>query len=186
VARYGWHQAGLGELFVRLTDAGIREINTQAGLVVLAAPNVVRDDQEGDWNTMLRAMNVMQFLPGFAALADGQVWEEAPSPPPPADDPAWLEAFGLVSGEARALLEQVRLADLPVPKVGEDVADPRGEVLGTAELAWPQVKVALLLEDEWAEAARWHAAGWHCWSIQALVDGEVSLEEVTAYVCQTA
>ena len=48
--------------------------------------------------------------------------------------------------------------DLPAPQVGCELADSAGKVLAEAELAWPQRKVAVLLDEE-ADATAFEVAG---------------------------
>jgi DEAD/DEAH box helicase domain-containing protein len=47
--------------------------------------------------------------------------------------------------------------------VGYELAGSKGEVLAEAELAWPEQRLAVILNPEDTEP--FEAAGWRCWSI---------------------
>ena len=64
------------------------------------------------------------------------------------EDSRWAGLFELADGAVHAFLRSVQQKGGPFPEVGHDLADDAGEVIGSAELAWPEGKIALLLSDE--------------------------------------
>ena len=53
--------------------------------------------------------------------------------------------------------------DLPLPEAGYELEGNKGEVVAEAELAWPEQKLAVVMQPEDAEA--FEQAGWRCWLI---------------------
>lgn len=179
---------GLGELFVRIPQAALSVVDfaPERTVVVLAAPAEVDPALEAPWNSFLRALNMMQFLPGTQALAPGAAYRLPGRISIEADDPAWLDAFALTDASLHGLLERLRQDGLPAPEPGIDVSLESGKVLGNAELAWPSVRVALLTTDEWEHAEALRTAGWHVWKLENLVEESAAIDEVIAVVCETA
>ena len=66
----------------------------------------------------------------------------------------------LTASELRPAMEQWSALGLPVPEVGFELTGPAGRVIAEAELAWPEMKLAVLLpgQREWATA--FEAEGW--------------------------
>ncbi len=116
------------------------------------------------WRSFLATWNLAQFLPGCTVLtSEGRgpgsrpAWKadealkvaEAPPGSPPADYTPGL--LPLVEA-ARALgaSDPIETYELMV----------EGEIVGTAELAWEDLRVALLLEDQLGDAGAFQKAGW--------------------------
>jgi phosphatidylserine/phosphatidylglycerophosphate/cardiolipin synthase-like enzyme len=78
----------------------------------------------------------------------------------------------LVTAAARPLFDRLIARGLPVPTVGEDVEDDRGEVLGSPELTWEAARVAVLLPEQEGSRKKLEAAGWTCFLV-ALDDAEL-------------
>ena len=57
-------------------------------------------------------------------------------------------------------MRQWATAGLPVPEVGFELADDKGEVLAEAELAWPKERVAVLHGEQTENVAAFEQAGW--------------------------
>jgi len=121
------------------------------------------------WIGFLRAFNILQFLPrtlfvtsrGLASGSYEFLNATTRRPPaPPVDDPALVELLELAVPEVRFLLFLTKENQLPLPEPGYELAGMSGEVIATAELAWPNLKIALLLEEEAASESIFAEARW--------------------------
>jgi phosphatidylserine/phosphatidylglycerophosphate/cardiolipin synthase-like enzyme len=73
----------------------------------------------------------------------------------------WDEAIGFADEACQALLAAARLQGLPAPAVGFELVPAGGRgVAAEAELAWPERRVVVLLEDQVAAASAFTSAGW--------------------------
>ena len=66
----------------------------------------------------------------------------------------------LVALELRDLCAQVEQRGKPLPQAGFELTNDAGEIIATAELAWPSCQVAVLLEHESDGAGFFETAGW--------------------------
>ena len=128
------------------------------------------------WNEFLRAMNLFQFLhprTGFfcaSGLDDIDHYEGLNSGPPlPVLSSDWLAVLDESTDELFHRLLG-RLADLeaPAPKLGFEITNSRDEILTTAEIAWPDQKVALLYDECWEDRADCENEGWECLHLNKL------------------
>ena len=67
---------------------------------------------------------------------------------------------------ASAVLE----AGGPVPEPGFELPDPKGRPLAEACLAWPQLKVAMLLDRDSEDGKTFQADGWQVFSEDQVQD----------------
>ena len=105
------------------------------------------------WNGALRLLNIMQFLPYFY-LGCAESVEPAAllrTSAPLEDDP-WDEVEQVVLPDLVGLVRQLRGGGAPVPDVVHDAVGDTGEVLGTLELAWPALRLGVVLEASIAQA----------------------------------
>ena len=58
---------------------------------------------------------------------------------------AWAQVYELADPACAPLLDACRAQGLPAPEVGYDIVDGRGRVVATAELAWPDARIAMFL-----------------------------------------
>lgn len=122
---------------------------------------------EADWRGFWHAANALQFAPKFSLGVSSDLendnynfllsaWTTGSEAGLQAfEDPAWSEAFNLcVLGEA--VMAELKARGLPAPKVGIDLVVGI-ETIGTAELCWPDRRVALLTstEDEILVGSEW-------------------------------
>lgn len=121
------------------------------------------------WREFLRLMNLLQFAGRVdfvttlglreeryvGLLEESELLREVESMPEKVA--ALLE---LVDGTLRPLVEEVASAGCLLPEPGYELASEEGEVVATAELAWPSVKVAVLLEAERANKPEFDTRGW--------------------------
>ncbi len=122
------------------------------------------------WNEFLRAMNLFQFLhpqTGFfctSGLEDPEYYEELdtglPLPTLPSDWIAVLDETAEFSYQR--LLGKLADLDTPAPEIGLEITGQKDEILTTAEIAWPNQKVALLHEECWEDRMNCEKEGWNC------------------------
>ena len=141
---------------------------------------VLSDGAEGrtdkyaeEWNGFWQFFNVMQYLPGFAAVSttgiDTGVYHalpitlnlDVPVPPIGTDDTAWAEALEqTLDATAKAMAEKMIELGIPAPSiVGFELTDESGEVIAEAEMAWEAQKIAFLLPEQ-SESTAFEAHGW--------------------------
>lgn len=75
-------------------------------------------------------------------------------------DSHWQTVLELASPDMQAWLLALAHAGTPVPEVGFELIDERGRVLAEAELAWPSLKIAVLLLDYQDDTPGFETQGW--------------------------
>lgn len=127
---------------------------------------------ESDWTGMLRAYNLFQFLPrAFFASSRGvraNLYDELVTvegtPEKPGATPSlseeWREVKKLIDPEVHGLIAHLAAYDCPVPEPGFELMAVTGEIVASAELAWEEMKVALLPDDEVGYQVLFEGAGW--------------------------
>jgi len=86
-----------------------------------------------------------------------------------ADDVAvaadWSQVLDQAIGTVQAGLRLLLSAGVPAPEVGHELADARGRVIAESELAWIELKLVVLTEEQQEHTAIWQA---HLWTVVAL------------------
>ena len=77
-------------------------------------------------------------------------------------NPEWLGVFEVAASEIQDMLMDLAKEDAPVPLVGFELLDGNQLVVVEAELAWPDQRVALILELDRKIEALWVQNGWSC------------------------
>lgn len=90
-------------------------------------------------------------------LGDSSPTGRAPAPP---ESPALIELLGLAVPEVHALIKQLGTRGFPLPEPGYELPGAHGEVIATAELAWPNRSLALLLDSELGHEASFTEQSW--------------------------
>jgi DEAD/DEAH box helicase domain-containing protein len=139
-------------------------------------------EAERVWNGFLRLHNLFQFLryANFATRrqvdAGGFVAAPAGSDGLPASLEAqvggWEQILSLVAGELRSFATRLGERGDPLPILGFELTDELGAVIAEAELGWPELRIALLREDQRDFLTPFKAAGWG-----AFVAGEITNPE---------
>ena len=80
---------------------------------------------------------------------------------------SWIELTELVVIECRPILEAIKKLNIddsvPIPEVGFELEGDKGEVIGQAEIAWPDKKLAVLNQRD--DVKVFDQAGWTYWTI---------------------
>jgi hypothetical protein len=138
------------------------------------------------WREFLRLMNLLQFAPvvecvttrGLEQGRYGPMLDDLFSPRPTSDDDqrgALLELLAMTSTVLHALLYQIDSLGLPLPVAGYELGSDVGEIVGTAELAWESLHLAVLLPDEMPTADAFSARGWTTFQADDLAGGAAGL-----------
>jgi len=138
---------------------------------------VLTDRQEFKqaWNYALRALNVLQFLPGAALVTTRFVREGFAVPEAASSQNDECDELSDAFPEVEGILTIVRQNGWPFPSVGWEL-DVDGEVRGAAELAWPQRKIAVLTEPDDRDA--FLADGWRIVEVDEENDGVSAFVEI--------
>ena len=160
------------DLFVAVSAEAIRrrEPDDMFAVVHLHDDETSREspDYRPVWNGVLRLFNLLQFLPnawwttrlGVTRHVYPEYVRVDSAPPGDAPREEWKEALALVAPELRPAMEHWSGLDLPAPEVGFELTGPEGRVIAEAELAWSDLKVAVLLAEQRVWAALFEEAGW--------------------------
>lgn len=89
----------------------------------------------------------------------------------------WETITDLVLPDVMPLLPLLREEQLPVPDVGFEPLGTHERVIGTAELAWPESYVALLLPDQMYDRAEFEANGWQVVPFAGLHETALALKQ---------
>ena len=132
---------------------------------------------EASWRSFLQSCNIFQFHGGVEVcsselIADGAFVQMGDTvlattfggtAGPPEDTPAvdvdLQECLALASEPARAFITAVHQAGWILPENGFELTSD-GRVVGEADLAWPEQKVAVLTEGQAEDRQAFEAAGW--------------------------
>lgn len=167
-------------------DAGRLHQQPEAAQVVVRVDDRAERRGQQDflvaWRQSLRALNLMQFLPGLRLAtteqlgASGRVSEHPRYPT--ADEPI-LRAADIAKGgrevglmgelrseRARKALATLLEAGLTPPRVPCELIDPREGILAEVEMGWPERRIALYLADEEGEVEAFADAGWQMFPIE--------------------
>lgn len=157
-------------LFVSLLPSAIQELRPDRMTFALHLDdsNPSGERYQEVWNGTLRLFNLVQFLskPWWTtttAVAEvGYPDFEAGSPEGPDLDGAWSQVFEDADDSVRALLHNLAAAGTEPPdEVGYELANASGVVVGEAELAWTDRKVAVLMDDQKDSRRAFENAGWN-------------------------
>ena len=164
VVRFWWPAAFAG---------GAVDLPLTPGLVVLSETDALDETTlHGRWRTWLALFNTFQALPGFLMATErglemGDYGGLAPAVvAAPAEGPAatlggaWASAFESAVEDVSVGLRRLADAGVDIPEIGYEYADDQGVVIAEAELAWPRVRVCVLLDSQAEFSVAWATAGW--------------------------
>ena len=146
-------------------------------------PSRVRDDFRAAWNEVLRAFNLLQFLPlAWWTTRRGieeNLYDELPvkshtwvtAVPDEPDGPEvtrpWVDALRFADETLRPVLVRLRERGLPPPEAGYELSRPKGRVLAEAELGWEDHRIAVLMTDQSVHRVTFESHGWRVLSAPA-------------------
>jgi DEAD/DEAH box helicase domain-containing protein len=158
-------QGGMDVVALQARDFATLDLNLQ--LFDDYAHHDVRAWKKG-WREFLRVGNMLQFLEGSAFVSSIGLAEDMYGPSTDAVAEPRVAAPGsrltalleLFDPELHSLCHKLTQLKKVMPEAGFELADERGEIIATAELAWPACRIAVLLEHESGSAPVFEAAGW--------------------------
>jgi DEAD/DEAH box helicase domain-containing protein len=142
-----------------------------------ASPSREREDFEATWNGFVRLYNLFQFLPSVFFVTQegltGHAYDslrlhETAAPARRVMETthdAWAEVRAVTDAVLHELLDRLAGAGWSVPEAGYELTNDAGEIVATAELAWPDLRRAFLREDERAYTEVFEKAGWQISSL---------------------
>ncbi len=83
-----------------------------------------------------------------------------PSPPLEASE-AWNEVFTYADSTCMDLLRKCQAEVMSLPEVGYELTGPDGAITAQAELAWSELKVAVIMDGDAADRSAFTDAGWN-------------------------
>ena len=124
------------------------------------------------WAGALRLFNLFQFL-NYAFFTTASGLEENAYDllllNPGGDQRKGLDAWGVVYeevlDEAKSLVRLLSQESFPLPEVGYELCDEQGRVIAESELAWPDRKIAVMLEEIPVPDER-NREGWDIYSVK--------------------
>ena len=125
-----------------------------------------RESEQVDWNALLDLVNLYQVLPRFyfacASLSTEEDWMTAYVIQAAPVSDTWFELRDLVLADWLPFLEHLKSLGAPLPEIGYEFMDDEGRVLFSAELAWPERRVAVLAgsTEPIAQVEGWTFLSW--------------------------
>jgi len=149
---------------------------------------------QAGWNGFLRLYNLFQFLPfSYFVTTDGlekkvydalNLYEEpiagAEEQKVEPEDKRWLELKELTGEELHSLLDILKENAWPVPEAGYELEGKDGEIIGSAELAWEELKLAFLIDEELEYEQHFTDVDWKTLPLQEILsdpDGYMHLKD---------
>ena len=171
---------GLADLLLAMPPTALQRLDPDAMWAAVHLhdddPSRTRADFQTAWNDVLRAFNLLQFLPlawwTTRRGTEGNLYHELPSEsqgwmagvPDEHDGPeaasTWVDALRFAAKELHADLLRLRELDMPPPEVGLELTAPKGGVLAEAELGWEDPRVAVLMTDRSKDRVTFESRGW--------------------------
>jgi DEAD/DEAH box helicase domain-containing protein len=104
------------------------------------------------WNGALRLLNVVQFLPYFYVGCSEGIDLPASLRLSEAPVDGWDEVENMVLSAVLTMVRTMRVKRFPVPEALFEAVGDDGEVMGTLELAWPDRRVGLVVDESLVDA----------------------------------
>jgi len=133
-------------------------------------PDIASNEAEfkRSWNGFLRLYNLMQFLPQAhfvtsAGLVKGSYEPLLDSATSQEDEIAGedlVQLLQLTDPRVHDLIAAVHSEEKILPEAGYELPGDHNEVLATAELAWPEIQLAVLLDATERAVSAFSSRGW--------------------------
>ena len=187
---------GLADLLLAMPPTALQRLDPDAmwGAIHLhdEDPIRTREDFQTAWNDVLRAFNLLQFLPlawwTTSRGTEANFYHELPSeshgwmagvpdePDGPETASAWADALKFAADEVHADLLRLRELNMPPPEAGLELTGPKGGVLAEAELGWEDHRVAVVMTDRSRDRVTFESRGWRV----ALAPADDLVESIAA------
>lgn len=171
------------KLFVVIEQEAVSE-NEVTGIRVasylLDGPgNREKNKFDAIWNGYLRLYNFLQFLPyAFFVTRHGVEngnynnlrFREATTFKEDRQENAWAEVFEVTEVEIHNLLNRLQERGWPIPEAGFELTSGSGIIIATAELSWPELKIALLQKNELGFRPIFEETGWRVYPLADVLE----------------
>jgi len=109
-------------------------------------------DFRQDWNRFWLLSNLFQFLPNFSFVSTEYIRSTSDEPQVEisriiTNEQEWAQVFRFASADISDLLLACQDAQVLPPVIGYEVLDSSGRVCASAEAAWEDKKLAILMPD---------------------------------------
>ena len=84
----------------------------------------------------------------------------------------WDEVEELTDNTIHSLLHHLRESGWPVPEAGYELAGEDGEIIASAELAWEDLKIAFLIDDELTCLNQFEKQKWQAYPMQEVLENQ--------------
>ena len=132
------------------------------------------DRYEAEWNALLQFMNIMQFTKEFIAVSDTGLKQmvylslpvvyAAPAAESGTND-EWDNIKTILFEEgAKDIADRAKEMNIPAPKednIGYEVTKDDGEVIASVEIAWPELKIGYLTNEQQEDQEKLEKLGWN-------------------------
>jgi len=116
--------------------------------------SIVAGESKMEWNDFWRTVTMFQFLPDFVFLtesgANARIYDQLPMTPfkvttvTPLSQSAWQEVWEMIQDpRLRELLTLLSIEGFKVPDAYYEIVEG-GVVVAASELAWPELKTAIV------------------------------------------
>jgi len=151
----------LTRYYISISEKSLKEQRISAmrflGRITDENPLVDKNSFRYHWNSFLRLYNIFQFLPEALFLSDTGISKDEykilnikdilkTSEVETSKDIEKLKI--LVLPEYCSLIDFLAGNSFPLPIPGYELTDEKGKVIASAELGWPELKIAYLRNDE--------------------------------------
>lgn len=124
-------------------------------LIGIVHINDTKDFTMGEWAGTLRLYNLLQFLKyPFFTTKNGIKLDRydqiifASSKSNKVDSDEWSLVYNDVMDEAKELVKIISQLGINIPEVGYEICNEKGVVVAECELAWPDIKIAIVIDEK--------------------------------------
>ena len=138
------------------------------------------------WTGFLRFVNILQFLPlSFLIVQTGKdahyydsiIVAESTETLSTVGD-AWGSICGECLVDIRTLIPYFKNNDWPIPEISYELVNERNQIVATAEMAWPALKIVFLRDDEEEFRNIFLGDGWRVFFFKDLLDSPEQIDSI--------
>lgn len=170
-------------MYVAGEQAAIKELDPES-MILAAIFNPKNTDDELTkitWQKLLQILNIGQFLPKFfvgtqQGIENGDFaqleWRKQSKS---IENDEWDRIVTLADENISDVVNILALSEVPTPEVGYELVNEKGAGIGAAELAWENVKIAIMLDYQLEESRdEFEKRGWQVVTINDDMDALIS------------
>ena len=96
------------------------------------------------------------------------------------DEKEWLELKELSDEAFHGLIDQFSEHHFILPEAGYELEGKNGEIIGEAEFAWPEMKIAIFSEDQEQYMNLFQNDQWECLNVSIIINDFDALKNLFA------